>query len=310
MVIVDPVHEYAVAALAEDFEIVTRLYPSEAELELLLRNAHTVVLRSGVTLNQRLIESAPELRIIARAGVGIDNIDVRAARARGVAVCNVPDGSAAAVAELALGLMFAVARKIPLADRSMRAQRWDKPQLGGIELRARNLGVVGVGRIGSEIGVLGRAIGMTVMGVVARPSDMRSEALAALGIRLTGLDELLRTADVICLAMPLTDQTRHFVGRDEIARMKRSALLINVARGAVVNARELYRALHDGELAGAALDVHGDEAHTRRFGTLDNVVLTPHIGAMTSEAQERIARVLVRSIRAALANAPDPNRIC
>lgn len=310
VVIVDPVHEDAIVLLSQEFEVEVHLYPSEDELLELLERADIVVLRSGVRLSAAVIQAAPRLRIIARAGVGLDNIDIDAARAAGIAVFNVPDATTRAVAEFAIGLILALARKIPQADAAMRAGRWEKPQLEGVELRGRALGVVGFGRIGSEIGAVGQAIGMQVIAAVSTPSSARRDALAAAGVQLTDLHDLLCSADVVCLAVPLTPQTHGLIGRDELGMMKPGSYLVNVARGDVVNTQAVCDALRSGQLAGAALDVHGEDSDLVPLASLANVVLTPHIGAMTVEAQRRVATALARSIAAARNGEHDPHRIC
>jgi D-3-phosphoglycerate dehydrogenase len=309
VLIVDPVHADAIARLSAEFDVSVHLYPSQEDLSELLQEVDILVLRSGVDVSADMIAAATRLRIIARAGVGVDNIDIEAARAAGAVVFNVPDASTRAVAELAIGLMFAVARKIPQADAGVRAGRREKPQLEGAELQGRELGIIGYGRIGSEIAALGRAVGMRVSASVAGSSAVRREALAKMGVELISVPELLRAADIVCLAVPLTKATRNLIGKQEIETMRPGAFLVNVARGEVVQSRALYDGLVSGQLGGAALDIYAED-DLAPLKSLSNVVLTPHIGAMTVEAQRRVAEALVESIAAARNGEHDPHRIC
>jgi D-3-phosphoglycerate dehydrogenase / 2-oxoglutarate reductase len=309
VLIVDPVHEDAITHLSADFDVSVQLYPSHEDLRELAQEADILVLRSGVQLSADIIRAARRLRIIARAGVGIDNIDVDAARSAGVVVFNVPDASTRAVAEFAIGLMFAVARKIPQADAGVRARRREKPRLEGAELQGRALGIVGYGRIGSEIAGLGQALGMRVSVSVANPSAARRAALAAKRLNLLTLPALLRAADVICLAVPLTRATRDLIGQNELATMRPGGFLVNVGRAELVHTCAVYESLCSGHLAGAALDVYRDDQAVPLM-SLPNVVLTPHIAAMTTEAQRRVAVALVRSIAAARSGKHDPHRVC
>ncbi len=309
ILVIDPIHEDALAALARAHDVVVHLNPSEAELVRLAADADVLVLRSGATVTRRVIEAADGLKLIARAGVGVDNIDVKAARCAGVVVCNVPDASTRAVAEFAIGLMLAVTRKIPRGDAGLRAGRWEKPALSGVELGGHTLGLVGCGRVGSTIARLAGVFGMDALAAVARPTPARRSTFAAEGIQLTSLDTVLRNADVVCLAVPLTAKTRDMIAGEQLAIMSRSAYLVNVARAEVLNAGDLYDALRTGQLAGAALDVHSAGDATAALAQLDNVVLTPHIAAMSEDAQRRVGEQLVRAIEAGLNGRQVPNRI-
>jgi phosphoglycerate dehydrogenase-like enzyme len=201
-----------------------------------------------------------------------------------------------------------LARNICLADRQVRGDLWNKPGLVGSELLGKVLGVVGLGRIGSQTAFLGRALGMRVVASIANPTSTRALALGVQATELMEVDDLLGVADVVCLAVPLNDTTRGLIGERELARMKPSALLVNVARAEVVDEDELCRALRDGVIAGAATDVVTKEAHPS-LTDLDNTIVTPHIGAMTYEAQARIAAQVVAGLRAAFNGQDVPNRI-
>ncbi|MFH8787013.1 amino acid adenylation domain-containing protein [Streptomyces roseoverticillatus] len=301
VLVVDPLHESALAELHRTYDVHVELRPSADRLLRLVEDAEVIVVRSGVRIGADVIRAAPRLKVVARAGSGVDNIDLDAAAAAGVTVFNIPGVSAPAVAELALGLMLSAARHIVLADRQVRAGVWNKAALAGAELGGKTLGLVGVGRIGSRLARLARGLDMRVVATVDRDTPQRRAELEDQGIELTSPEQLLATADVVCLAVPLTDRTHHLIDDEALRAMKRSALLVNISRGPVVDEEALYRALTDGEIAGAALDVVAEEGNPGRLAELDNVVITPHIGAMSADSQERIGRILLDSLREALA---------
>lgn len=299
VLVLDPVHPDALAELRRDFDVVVRLKPEQAELPSLVAESDpdVIVVRSGVRITAEVIRSAPRLRVIGRAGSGTDNIDVAVAREHGVRVFTLHGASANAVAELALGLILAVTRNIPLADRQIRSGQWRKPELAGPELAGRTLGVVGLGPIGSRIAELAGPLGVRVLASVASPSAERAERLSETGIGLVPFARLLTEADIVCLALPLTPETRHLVGGPELAAMGRTSYLVNVARGGVVDEEALGEALRRGVIAGAALDVHAVEAGRSPLAGIDNVVLTPHIGATSHDAQRRVGALLVSRLR-------------
>ncbi|HVW48292.1 MAG TPA: hydroxyacid dehydrogenase [Solirubrobacterales bacterium] len=310
VLIVDPLHAEAIAALRERHEVEVRLGPSAAELAELIGDVDVLVLRSGVRVPAELIERAPRLRLIARAGVGVDNIDVAAARRAGIHVFNVPAQSAGSVAELAFGLLLAVARRIPLAAAGVRRDEWRKAELVGQELAGGTLGIVGLGAIGSLIARRALAFEMRVVAAVAAPSEERRRILAAEGVELLGLDAVLARADALCVVVPLTGRTRNLIDARALARLRPGAFLVNVSRGGVVDEDALRAALRDGHLAGAALDVVVTEGRPTPLAALDNVVVTPHIGAMTEGAQRRIGEIVVASIELDLAGGRVATRVC
>ena len=284
----------ATTELLRDRHDVVQAAPDE--LRSAVRDAEIVVLRSGPMLSADILAAAPRLRLVVRAGSGLDNIDVEAAGALGITVARIAGMSAAPVAELTFALLLALARKVPLADRLIRDGRWPKQQLGGPLLRGKTLGVVGAGNIGSLVGQMGDAWGMHVLGCVARPTATLGEQLAQRGITMTDFDEVVGQADFVTLHVPLCHTTRHLVDAEVLDRMHPGSLLVNMARGGVVDEKALYEALVHGEtVAGAALDVHEVEGEgtISPLAALPNVVLTPHIGAMAVDTQQRIgARVL------------------
>ncbi|MEE1737000.1 NAD(P)-dependent oxidoreductase [Streptomyces sp. BE147] len=310
VLLVDPIAPTALDALRARYDVTVRLRPAPADLPGLLHGQDAIVLRSGITLPGPVIASANQLRVIARAGNGIDNIDLPAARQAGIQVFNVPSVSSRAVAELAIGLLFAAARHVAAADRQVRAGVWNKAALAGTELTGKSIGIIGVGDIGGHVASLATGIGMNVLGSVASPTLERREEWAARGVQLTTTADLLVSADMVVVTCPLTDRTRSLLDARALATMKPHAYLVNVARAEIVDGHALYAALDERRIAGAALDVHTAETGTPALAGLDNVVLTPHIGAMTDDAQDRIGRALVEDLERALAGRDATTRIC
>jgi D-3-phosphoglycerate dehydrogenase / 2-oxoglutarate reductase len=310
VLVVDPLHRDALERLESLFEVTVRLGPSESELRELIRNAEVLVMRSGIRLTAKVIGVARALRLVARAGVGVDNVDLAAAEGAGIRVFNVPAQSSTSVAEFTFALVLAVTRKIPLANYQVRRNEWRKPELVGDELRGRTIGIVGLGEIGSRVARLARGFQMRVLASVGRPSVRRRGQLAGEGVDLVGLDRLLRESDVVCVTAPLTDATRGLIATRELRLMGGDSYLVNVSRGGVVDEDALHTALSEGWLAGAALDVVVAEGEASPLAGLDNVVVTPHIAAMTDQAQRRIGEVVVSSILAGLSGRQIANRIC
>jgi D-3-phosphoglycerate dehydrogenase / 2-oxoglutarate reductase len=246
-----------------------------------------LAIRSATKAGPKLIAAADRLKVIGRAGIGVDNVDIPAATARGIIVMNTPFGNAITTAEHALAMMMALARQIPQANESTRAGRWEKNRFMGVELFNKTLGVIGCGNIGSI--VANRAQGLH-MRVIAYDPYLSPERAVALGVEKVDLDDLLRRADVITLHTPLTERTRHILDAAALARCKPGALIVNCARGGLIVEDALHDALASGHLAGAALDVFEEEPATRhKLFALENVICTPHLGASTAEAQENVA---------------------
>ncbi|ATE54752.1 NAD(P)-dependent oxidoreductase [Actinosynnema pretiosum] len=310
LLVLDPIDADALGALALAHDVLVHHAPTPEELPALVADREVVVVRSGCRITAEVFAAAPLLKLVLRAGSGTDNIDLDAARRHGVRVCNTPGGSANAVAELALGLVLAVSRHIALADRQVRAGRWRKSELAGAELAGKVLGVVGHGAIGSRLAELGGALGMSVVTSVDRAGDERRAELAARGARLVDLPELLASAHVVALAVPLTDRTRGLIGPLELRAMRRDAVLVNVSRGGVVDEDALAAALAEGVIAGAGVDVHARERQSTPLAGLDNAVLTPHIGAMSSDAQRRIGERVVADITAVLTGGEPSHPVC
>jgi len=294
----------SVEALHQHHTVRVAVNTAAGDLPGVLADAEVAIIRSGVRLDRAALEAAPRLRLIVRAGTGLDGIDRDCAAARGVRVVCAPQASES-VAEHALGLALALCHQIARQDAALRAGRWEKSAGHGRDLLGRRLGLLGFGRIGQRIAELGRAFGMDVV-VCDRSPDKPSkrDAAARLGVRFVGVNELFAASDVVTIQTPLDASTRGLVDADCLATMKRDALLINVGRGGIVDEAALYAALRDGKLGGAALDVFVQEppgAHP--LLTLPNFIGTPHIAAQTRDAQRRVGEAVVRIIDAFAAGA-------
>lgn len=254
-----------------------------------------VIVRSRTTLTGELVGKADNCKIIARVGVGLDNIDLDAAKAKGIRVINAVEGAMTAVAELVLGLMLSLARNIAYADRGIRDGKWLKKEVGGTELKGKYLGIIGLGNIGKRLGRLAKGLNMNIIGYDVVPVD--EEFAKDVGLMKADLDTLLQSADYVSIHVPLLDSTRHLINADKMKIMKNSAKIINTSRGGVVDENALYDALKSGTIAAAALDVFESEPATgHKLAELDNVLLTPHIGAQTKEAQALAANVIGEKI--------------
>lgn len=269
-------------------------------------DAEVIVVRSGVAIDVELLDHAPDLRLIVRAGSGTDNLDLPALTARGVEVARIPEPGADAVAEMAFALMLALMRNLVQADQSLREGIWAKHRLTGHRLADRTLGIVGAGTIGTRVGRLGTAWSMRALGCVERPHDRARAHLASFGIELASFDQVITEADVVTIHVPLTSSTQNLFDRSALDRMRPGSFLVSLARGGVVDELALRDALLSGHLAGAALDVHEQEGPGLRspLADLPNVVLTPHIGAGTHEAQAAIGRRVVELVDVAATRPP------
>ena len=260
-----------------------------------LADTDALVVRSAVQVDDALMEKAPKLRVIGRAGVGVDNIDAEAATRRGIVVMNTPGANAVAVAELTIGLMLALARKLPAANSSMHAGKWDKKNLQGAELRGKTLGILGLGRIGMEVAKRAKGFGLEILG----SDPFVSAAIAReAGIKLVTLDELIAGSDYLTLHVGLTPQTTGVINAKTLAKMKKGVRIINCARGELIEDADLVAALKSGQVAGAALDVFAVEPPKESpYFELDNVILTPHVAGSTAEAQEAVGVQIAHQVR-------------
>ena len=254
-----------------------------------------VVVRSRTKMTRELVEKANKCQIIARVGVGLDNIDQDAAKEKNIRVINAVEGAITAVSELVIGLMLSMAREIPRADREIRNGNWIKKELMGSELKGKYLGIVGLGNIGKRLGRLARALNMNIIGYDVVPID--DEFSKEVGLMKADLDTLLSSADYVSFHVPLLDSTRHMINAEKLKMMKNTARIINTARGGVIDEDALYNSLKEGSLAGAALDVFEVEPATgNKLITLPNFIATPHMGAQTKEAQLLAANIIAEKI--------------
>ena len=254
-----------------------------------------VIVRSRTTITKEMIDKADNCKIIARVGVGLDNVDQEAAKAKNIRVINAVEGAMNAVAELVLGLMLSLARQTTRGDRGIRNGQWLKKELKGTELKGKYLGIIGLGNIGKRLGRLARALNMNIIGYDVIPID--EEFSKEVGLMKADLNTLIQSSDYISIHVPLLDSTYHLLDAEKMATMKKTAKIINTSRGGVVDEDALYDALKNGTLGGAALDVFEKEPATgNKLAELENVILTPHIGAQTKEAQSLAANVIAEKI--------------
>ena len=266
-----------------------------AELASDLKDAEALIVRSATKVTRELIESAPKLRVIARAGTGVDNVDVAAATARGIVVMNAPGANSVSVAEHAMGLMLSLARPVPAADASMKAAKWEKSKFAGAEIRSKTLGLVGLGKVGQE--VAGRAHAFE-MKVIAHDPFISKQIADDLGVELVSLDDLCARADYISLHLPALPSTKHIFNAERFAKCKKGVRLINTARGELIDDAALAHAIEKGQVAGAGLDVFDPEPPADwRLPTMPQVVATPHIAASTKEAQEQVGEETAAAVR-------------
>jgi D-3-phosphoglycerate dehydrogenase len=302
VMICDPVSAKGIALLQQrpEFEVVVldKRLP-EAELIPLVSDVQAMVVRSETKITRKVMEAAPKLRVVGRAGVGVDNVDVEAATQRGVVVMNTPGGNTTSTAELAFSMLMALARKIPQAHASMKAGEWNRKAFSGTELFNKTLGILGMGRIGTEVAKRALAFGMKVLAYDPYIALSRAKALQ---VDLAELDEILAQADFITVHMPMSDETRGIINAAAFAKMKDGVRVINCARGGIINEADLLAALQSGKVAGAALDVYETEPLPKDspLRALPQLIMTPHLGASTEEAQENVGIEIAEAIAAFL----------
>jgi D-3-phosphoglycerate dehydrogenase / 2-oxoglutarate reductase len=270
----------------------------DSDLSEIIGAYEGLVIRSATKVTAELIDKAERLKVIGRAGVGVDNVDVDAATRRGIVVANAPESTVISAAEQTIGLIVALARNIPQAHAALKQGNWERARWGGIELDGKTLGIVGFGRIGQQVARRALGLGMHVIAFDPFVADERFRELGA--ERVATLDEVLVAADVLTLHSPLTDETRGLIGRDAIARMRDGARVVNAARGGLLDEDALVEAITSGKLAGAALDVFSSEPYSGPLLELDEVVVTPHLAASTDEAQDRAGLIVAEQVAAAL----------
>jgi D-3-phosphoglycerate dehydrogenase len=296
-----------IAVLGEGFEIQHCDGANRAELLSALGTANAVLVRSATKMDAEAIAAAPNLKIIARAGVGLDNVDVPAASAAGVLVVNAPTSNIVSAAELAVSLLLAVARNVVPANLALKNGQWKRSQFGGVELQGKTVGIIGMGKIGMLVAQ--RLAGFD-MKFVAYDPYVNAAPSGGPEIKMVSLDELLVESDFVTIHIPKTDETKGLINDVALAKMKPTSFVINAARGGVLDESALFTALTSGTIAGAGLDVYATEPCTDSplFG-LDNVVATPHLGASTEEAQEKAGIAVAESVVAAFAGTEVPGAV-
>ncbi|HTW90261.1 MAG TPA: hydroxyacid dehydrogenase [bacterium] len=295
VIITDPIAKTGVKILVDaGIDVDERPGLPPAELIQAIPAYDAIIVRSATKVTADVINAGKNLKVVGRAGVGLDNVDKKAADARGIKVVNTPAATSVTVAELALGMMLACARSIPQATQSLREGKWEKKAFKGTELYGKTLGLIGSGRIGTELGKRAIAMGMSVL--VFDPFIKTCEAG-----KLCDFPEMLKNADYISLHVPKTDQTKHIINKESIAQMKKGVVIVNCARGGVIDEEALYEALKSGQVGAAALDVFETEPPKDfKLFSLPNVIGTPHVGAQTKEGQERAGIGIAEEVRKVL----------
>ncbi len=299
ILVTDKIDEEGIRRLREvaKVDVATGLKP--AELLERVKDYEVLVVRSATKVTKEVIEAGKKLKIIGRAGAGLDNVDAAAAKAKGIKILNTPEAPTEAVAELVIGLMLSWARRIPQADSSMKQGKWLKSELMGTELRGKTIGIIGTGRIGQTVGYMASAFGMKI---IAQDCVRYSDFVLKTGCEYSDMDTLLKESDFITIHLPLTPETRHMIGKVQLSQMKPSAVLVNTSRGEIVDEVALIEALTGGKIPGACLDVYSREPPVDSpLLKLPNVILTPHIGASTHDTQREAAILISEKIKEAIA---------
>ncbi|HEY9763649.1 MAG TPA: phosphoglycerate dehydrogenase [Trichocoleus sp.] len=299
----DPIDQVGIDILSQVAQVDVKTGLAPEELIKIIPDYDALMIRSGTRVTKDVISAGKQLQIIGRAGVGVDNVDVPEATRRGIVVVNSPEGNTIAAAEHALAMMLSMSRLIPAADQSVKSGAWDRKSFTGVEVYKKTIGVVGLGKIGSHVATVARALGMKILAYDPFISTERAEQL---GCRLVDLDLLFREADYITLHLPKTPETTNLIGERSISLMKPTVRIINCARGGIIDEEALAQAIREGKVAGAALDVYSQEplgeSSLRELGKA--VVLTPHLGASTEEAQVNVAIDVAEQIRDVLLGLP------
>ena len=305
----DPMSEKGLKILEEekDIEVDVKTKLAEDELVKCIGDYDALLVRSGTKVTQKIIEGAKNLKVVGRAGVGVDNVDIPSASKRGIIVMNTPGGNTISTAEHTMAMILALVRNIGPAFISIREKRWDRKKFKGTELFGKTLGIIGLGRIGTEVAKRALAFGMKI---IAYDPFVSAEMAEKLDIEIEDLEKLFKSADVITVHTPVTKETKGLIGKQQMEKMKPGVFIINCARGGIVNEADLYAAVKEGKVAGAALDVYEKEPpDSSPLLELDQVLLTPHLGASTKEAQENVAIDIARQVIDVLKGGPVRNAI-
>jgi D-3-phosphoglycerate dehydrogenase len=310
VLVTDPISDHGIQQLydASDVEVHKRTGLNEDELCGIIGDYDALLVRSQTKVTARIMEAAARLKVIGRAGVGVDNIDLEAATERGIVVVNAPDGNTVSTCEHTFAMMMALARHIPQAYAKTIRGEWDRKSFVGIELRNKVLGIIGMGRIGSEVAKRAKAFGMEVLGYDPFLTEERAEKM---GVRLASVDEVVSESDFITVHTPLTAETRYLINTEQFQKMKKGVRIINCARGGIIHEGALIRAIEDGIVAGAAFDVFEEEppAADHPFLHHPKIIVTPHLGASTVEAQENVAVDVAEEVLHILRNQPFKNAV-
>ncbi len=307
VVIAEELSPATVAALGPDFDIKQVDGTDRSALFGALQEASAVLIRSATKMDQEAIQSAPKLKVIARAGVGLDNVDIKAATEAGVMVVNAPTSNIISAAELAIGHLMSLSRQIPAAHASLSSGEWKRNKFTGIELYEKTIGIVGLGRIGTLVAERLAGFGATLIGYDPYVTQVRAEQM---GIELVDLEDLMKRSDFITIHIPKTAETTGLIGKEQFAIAKKNLRIVNCSRGGIIDEKALYEALSTGQIAAAGLDVFENEPPIGSpLLSLPNVVLTPHLGASTDEAQEKAGISVAKSVRLALAGDLVPDAV-
>jgi D-3-phosphoglycerate dehydrogenase len=296
ILVCDPISEQGIDMLRQhpNVQVDVKLKQTEDVICAMAANYHALIVRSETKITDKILEKATNLKVVGRAGVGVDNINVEAATQRGVVVVNTPDGNTISACEHTMALLLAMARNVPQAQQSLKEGRWDRSKYMGVELRGKKIGILGFGKIGAEVSVRCRAFGMDILAYDPYITEERAQQFH---VRLCTKEEIFKEADYITVHMPKTAETKDMIAKQEFELMKPTARVLNVARGGIINEQDLYEALSQSKIAGAAIDVFEKEPQTDSpLFKLPQVVATPHLGASTEEAQVQVAQDVAEEI--------------
>ncbi|MDI6889219.1 MAG: phosphoglycerate dehydrogenase [Methanocellales archaeon] len=307
VLITDPISEEGVKKLKKRATVDVATDLSENELVEQIKDYDALIVRSGTQVTRKVINAATKLKVIGRAGVGVDNIDVDAATEKGIIVINAPEGNTISAAEHTIAMMLALSRNIPQADISLKSGKWNRSKFMGVEVHNKVLGVIGLGRVGTEVAKRAQGLGMQVLACDPFISTERAEEL---GVQLTDMSEILKKSDYITIHTPLNKDTRHLISDEQLKKMKDGVRIINCARGGIIDEKALVKAIESGKVAGTALDVFENEPlKDSPLLHLNNVIVTPHLGASTREAQVNVAVTAAEGVLDALKGGPVRNAV-
>jgi D-3-phosphoglycerate dehydrogenase / 2-oxoglutarate reductase len=297
LLVTDPISEEGMEILSRDADVQVdmRSNLTQEELVSVIKDYDGIIIRSGTQVTAEVIDAGVNMKVVGRAGVGVDNVDLDYATRKGILVMNTPAANILSAAEHTMAMMLSLARKIVWADSSLKSGRWERKKFTGIELSGKTLGIVGIGRVGGEVAKRAKAFQMRLVGF---DPFISPENAVKVGVRLLPLERVLEEADIITVHAPLTPGTRHLIGREELKLLKPTAMILNCARGGIVEEEALYEALRERRIAGAALDVFENEPPVgSKLLELDNIVVTPHLGASTREAQEKVSLEMAEHVK-------------